>query len=179
MILNKPNSLLNFFLAASLITVLAGCSGNGGSPGVLVFTKAQGWKHSSIPHGIAAIQKLGAENNFFVDTTKDASIFNDDDLKKYHAIIFLNTTGNILNAEQQAAFERYIQAGGGFVGIHSAAATEYEWPWYGKLMGAFFSSHPINPGTRAGIIDVTNKNHPSTAALPDHWDRQEEWYSYK
>ena len=80
------------------------------------------------------------EHNFFVDTTKDASIFNDDDLKKYHAIIFLNSTGNILNAEQQAAFERYIQAGGGFVGIHSAAATEYEWPWYGKLMGAFFSS---------------------------------------
>ena len=179
MILKKTNGILNFFLVASLITVLAGCSGSGGPPGVLVFSKAQGWKHSSIPHGIAAIQKLGVENNFFVDTTKDASIFNDDDLKKYHAIIFLNTTGNILNAEQQAAFERYIQAGGGFVGIHSAAATEYEWPWYGKLMGAFFSSHPINPGTRAGIIDVTNKNHPSTVALPDRWERQEEWYSYR
>ncbi|HET6540678.1 MAG TPA: ThuA domain-containing protein [Chryseolinea sp.] len=178
MILNKPCRLLNFFLISTL-TVLGGCSGSGGSPGVLVFTKAQGWKHSSIPYGIAAIQKLGVENNFFVDTTKDASIFNDDDLKKYHAIIFLNTTGNILNAEQQAAFERYVQAGGGFVGIHSAAATEYEWPWYGKLMGAFFSSHPINPGTRAGVIDVTSKNHPSTAALPDHWERQEEWYSYK
>ncbi len=178
MIREKTNRLLNFLLVSSLIIALTACSGRN-APGVLVFTKAKGWKHTSIPHGIAAIQKLGKQNNFFVDTTKDASAFNDDDLKKYHAIIFLNTTGNILNAEQQAAFERYIQAGGGFVGIHSAAATEYEWPWYNKLIGAFFSSHPINPGTRKGVIDVSNKDHPATAALPDHWEREEEWYSYR
>ena len=179
MIRKKTNGLLNFLLVSSLVIALTGCSGGGNSPGVLVFTKVKGWKHASIPHGIAAIQKLGEENKFFVDTTKDASVFNDDNLKKYHAVIFLNTTGNILNAEQQAAFERYIQAGGGFVGIHSAAATEYEWPWYNKLIGAFFSSHPINPGTRKGVIDVSNKNHPATAALPDHWERQEEWYNYR
>src|SRR5688572_11809985 len=123
MIRKKTNGLLNFLLASSLLVALAGCSGEGNSPGVLVFTKVKGWKHTSIPHGIAGIQKLGEENRFFVDTTKDASVFSDDNLKKYHAVIFLNTTGNILNADQQAAFERYIQAGGGFVGIHSAAAT--------------------------------------------------------
>ncbi|HEX6227434.1 MAG TPA: ThuA domain-containing protein [Chryseolinea sp.] len=176
MIRQKSCGLLKIILFL-IIIALAGCSDN--SPRVLVFTKAAGWKHSSIPFGIAAIQKLGAENDFFVDTTKDASIFKDDNLKKYHAVIFLNTTGNILNAEQQAAFERYIQAGGGFVGIHSAAATEYEWPWYNKLMGAFFSSHPIHPGTRKGVIDVTNRDHPSTAKLPEHWEREEEWYNYR
>ncbi|HZB11764.1 MAG TPA: ThuA domain-containing protein [Chryseolinea sp.] len=176
---HKSLGLLNFIIVAAVILIVGGCSDNGSSPGVLVFTKAKGWKHTSIPSGIEAIQKLGAENNFFVDTTKDASVFNDNNLKKYHAVIFLNTTGNILNAEQQAAFERYIQAGGGFVGIHSAAATEYEWPWYNKLMGAFFSSHPMNPGTRKGVIDVTNKEHPSTAGLPDHWAREEEWYNFQ
>ncbi len=180
MIFKKFPSLLHLILLLIFSMSLGSCSESGNtSPGVLVFTKTKGWKHTSIPAGIAAIQKLGEENNFFVDTTKDATVFNDKDLKKYHAVIFLNTMGNILNAEQQAAFERYIQSGGGYVGIHSAAATEYEWPWYNKLMGAHFSSHPMNPGVRKGVIDVTDKNHPSTTALPDRWEREEEWYSYK
>jgi cytochrome c len=159
-----------------LTIALSACSD---SPGVLVFTKTNGWKHTSISYGIEAIQKMGRENGFFVDSTRDATVFNDRSLKKYHAVIFLNTTGNVLNAEQQAAFERYIQAGGGFVGIHSAAATEYEWPWYNKLMGAHFSSHPMHPGTRKGVIDVTNKTHPSTVVLPERWERNEEWYNYR
>jgi cytochrome c len=180
MLCKKTSILFRLLILLSFAASINACSDLGNTPpGVLVFTKTKGWKHSSIPFGIAALQKLGKENHFFVDTTKDASFFNDKDLKKYHAVIFLNTAGNILNAEQQAAFERYIQAGGGFVGIHSAAATEYEWPWYNKLMGAHFSSHPINPGVRKGIIDVSDKNHPATAELPDRWEREEEWYNYK
>lgn len=180
MLCKKTSILFRLLLLLCFAVSINACSDLGNTPpGVLVFTKTKGWKHSSIPFGIAALQKLGKENHFFVDTTKDASFFNDKDLKKYHAVIFLNTTGNILNAEQQAAFERYIQAGGGFVGIHSAAATEYEWPWYNKLMGAHFSSHPINPGVRRGVIDVIDKNHPATAELPVRWEREEEWYNYK
>ncbi|MCK8492250.1 ThuA domain-containing protein [Spirosoma sp. RP8] len=150
------------------------------TPGrVLVFSKTKGWKHTSIPFGIAAIQKLGRENNFLVDTTKNANYFNDDSLKKYQAVVFLSTTGNILNQTQQAAFERYIQAGGGYMGIHAAADTEYDWPWYNKLVGGYFASHPSNSNVRKATVDVTDKNHPSTAHLPDHWERTDEWYNYR
>ncbi|MCY7352209.1 MAG: ThuA domain-containing protein, partial [Cytophagaceae bacterium] len=148
-------------------------------PRVLVFSKTKGWVHSSIPFGIAAIQKLGKANSFNVDTTKNAAYFTDDSLRNYQAVIFNCTTGNVLNPEQQAAFERYIQAGGGYVGIHSAADTEYEWPWYAKLMGAHFSSHPSQSNVRKATVDVTDKNHISTSHLPDHWERTDEWYNYR
>ena len=125
-------------LAGLLITLfIAGCSNKReGMPRVLVFSKTMGFKHASIPSGLAAIQKLGEENNFQVDTTKNAALFTDENLKGYSAIIFLSTTGNVLDHRQEAAFERYIQAGGGFVGIHAATDTEYDWNWYGRLVGA-------------------------------------------
>jgi cytochrome c len=148
-------------------------------PRVLVFSRTKGFVHSSIPFGIAAIQKLGKANGFDVDTTKNAAYFVDDSLKKYAAVIFNCTTGNVLDPEQQAAFERYIQAGGGYVGIHSAADTEYEWPWYNKLMGAYFASHPNNPNVRKATVDVLDKTHPSTRHLPDRWERTDEWYNYR
>jgi cytochrome c len=143
---------------------------------ILVFSKTAGFKHASIPYGIAAIQKLGQENNFRVDTTKNAAYFTDDSLKNYHAVVFLSTTQDVLDARQQVAFERYIQAGGGFAGIHAAADTEYDWPWYNKLVGAQFLSHPHN---QTATILVSDKSHPATAALPDKWTRLDEWYNYK
>jgi len=146
---------------------------------VLVFFKTKGWHHTSIPFGIAAIQKIGSSNGYGVDTTTNAALFTDDNLKQYQAIIFLSTTGDVLNAEQQAAFERYIQAGGGFVGVHAAADTEYDWPWYGKLVGAYFDSHPNNPNVRDATIDVVDKTHPATAGLPERWHRRDEWYNYR
>ena len=149
------------------------------APRILVFSKTMGWKHTSIPNGIAAIQKLGQENSFRVDTTKNAAYFNQDSLKNYQAVVFLSTTLNVLNAQQQVAFERYIQAGGGFVGIHAAADTEYDWPWYNKLVGAYFASHPNNPNVRKATIDVLDNTHAATAGLPARWERNDEWYNYK
>lgn len=146
---------------------------------LLVFTKTKGWHHTSIPHGIRSILKIGKEKNYIVDTTIKSDDFNDENLKKYDAVVFLSTTGNVLDAEQQAAFERYIQSGGGFVGIHSAADTEYDWSWYGNLVGAYFESHPNNPNVRQAAIVVTDKNHPSSSMLPDKWERKDEWYNYK
>ncbi len=146
---------------------------------VLVFSKTKGWYHESIPTGIAAIQKLGAENDFLVDTTKNAAYFNDDSLKNYGAVIFLSTTLDVLDAGQEAAFERYIQAGGGFVGIHAAADTEYDWPWYNGLVGAYFLSHPNDPNVRKATIDVVDTTHQSTRGLPSRWERTDEWYNYK
>jgi cytochrome c len=146
---------------------------------VLIFSKTKGYYHESIPAGIAAIQKLGSENGFQVDTTKDASKFAPDNLKKYKAIIFLSTTQDVLNDEQQSAMEKYIKGGGGFVGIHAAADTEYEWPWYNKLVGAYFKSHPNNPNVRKAVVNVINKDHIATKGLPDKWERSDEWYNYK
>lgn len=167
-----------------LITLLAvvafySCSNKrSGDPKVLVFTKTAGFVHQSIPAGIAAIQKLGAENGFLVDTTTNAEWFNDDSLKQYSAIIFLSTTGNILDHYQEAAFERYIQAGGGFVGIHSATDTEYDWGWYNKLVGAYFLNHP--PGTSEANFVIKDKNFPATAFFTDTiWQRTDELYNYK
>jgi cytochrome c len=147
-------------------------------PRVLVFSKTLGWRHTCIPYAIAAIQKIGAENGFDVDTTTNAAMFKDEQLKKYSAVIFNSTSGNVLDNIQQTAFERYIQAGGGFAGIHGAAITEYDWPWYGQLVGAFFAQHPNNPNVRMGAIDIVDKQHPATENLPDRWERADEWYNY-
>lgn len=143
---------------------------------VLVFAKTKGFRHQSIPAGKRALMKLGAENRFRVDTTEDASAFTPANLKKYKTVVFLSTTGDVLNAEQQAAFEEYIHNGGGYFGIHAAADTEYDWPWYNKLVGAYFLHHPKQQNVD---IDVWNKVHPATSFLPNRWRRFDELYSYK
>ncbi len=132
---------------------------------MLVFSKTAGYRHESIPAGIEMIKQLGLENGFWVDNTEDASVFDENTLKKYSAVVFLNTSGNILNHYQQADFERFIQAGGGFAGIHAAADTEYDWEWYGKLVGAYFQSHPA--GTPIATVSILDKNHSASQALPD------------
>ena len=149
------------------------------APRVLVFSKTSGYYHESIPDGVAAIQKLGTEHSFHVDTTKDAAKFTVGHLKQYRAIIFLSTTLDVLNDEQQAAMETYIRGGGGYAGIHAAADTEYEWPWYNKLVGAYFKSHPNKPNVRQATIQVIDKSHPATQDLPDKWERNDEWSNYK
>jgi cytochrome c len=146
---------------------------------VLVFSKTAGFRHSSIGVGIAAVKKLGQENGFSVDATEDAGAFTSKNLARYRAVVWLNTTGDVLDAAQQDVFERYIQAGGGYVGIHSATDTEYNWPWYGRLAGAWFNGHPNNPNVRKGTFRVLDKNHPSTEGLPDRWDREDEFYNFK
>jgi type 1 glutamine amidotransferase len=143
---------------------------------VLVFSKTGGYRHDSIDEGGAAIAALGAAHQFQVDVTEDAGAFTDTQLASYQVVIFLNTTGEILDDTQQAAFERFIRADGGFVGVHSATDTEYDWPWYHELVGAYFKSHPaIQPAA----IDVIDRQHPSTRGLPDRWERTDEWYNFR
>ena len=175
---NTLRSFIRYWLFVALCGMPGACTQND-APRVLVFSKTKGWKHSSIPAGIQAIFKLGRENGFLVDTTTNASFFDDFNLKQYRAVIFNNTTRNVLNPDHQAAFERFIQAGGGFVGIHAAADTEYEWPWYDKLVGAHLSSHPLNPNIRKATVRVTDHAHAATAGLPADWERTDEWYSYR
>lgn len=174
--MRKLNLLHSCFSVLIVYTVVVFSSCTDETPRILVFSKTAGFYHESIPAGIEALQKLGAENGFKVDTTKDASWFTDSRLKKYKVVVFLSTTQNVLSADQQVAFERYIQAGGGFVGIHAAADTEYEWPWYNRLVGAYFLSHPTIQSATINVMDTT---HISTRGLPRQWTRTDEWYNYK
>lgn len=148
-------------------------------PRVLVFSKTAGYRHSSIPNGVAAIRTLGRDNGFAVDTTEDAGAFTQKNLARYSAVVFLNTTGDVLNAAQQDVFERFIQAGGGYVGVHAATDTEYDWPWYGRLAGAYFNGHPNNPNVRQGSYRVLDTTHGSTQGLPARFDREDEFYNFK
>ena len=150
------------------------------TPRILVFSKTTVFRHTSIDPGKIALLKMGQAQGFAVDTTEDASKFNETNLKRYAAVVFLCTTGDVLDALQQNAFERFIQAGGGYVGIHSATDTEYDWPWYGKLAGGYFTSHPSTPSNvQKGIFHIEDKNHPSTNFLPDPWERTDEFYDFR
>ncbi|MEJ7770197.1 MAG: ThuA domain-containing protein [Chitinophagaceae bacterium] len=145
---------------------------------VLVFSKTVKFRHTDgIRAGKLALMRLGKENYFDVDTTENADVFTPENLKKYSAIVFLNTTGDILNDQQQGVFEQYIRSGKGFVGIHSATDTEYDWPWYGKLVGAYFGSHP--PGQQAAAFVVVDANNISTRGLPPVWKKKDELYNFK
>ncbi|MCG2613213.1 ThuA domain-containing protein [Terrimonas sp. NA20] len=173
----KWSVYLSFLLALSGITLFISWKNKkGGKPRILVFTKTAGFYHTSIPAGRLAIVKLGEENGFDVDTSSSSTIITKKNLKKYAAVVFLSTTGNVFDTVQQADFEQYIKGGGGFVGIHAASDTEYDWPWFGKLVGGYFLSHPkIQDAT----LQVTDTSHLSTAHLPGVWNRKDEWYNFK
>ncbi|WP_327672461.1 MULTISPECIES: ThuA domain-containing protein [unclassified Streptomyces] len=143
---------------------------------VLVFSKTAGFRHDSIPEGIAALKELGAADRLAVDTTEDATAFTPANLARYKAVVFLSTTGDVLDATQQKAFEGYVAKGGGYLGVHAAADTEYDWSYYGGLVGAWFQGHPaIQPAT----VRVEDHHHPATRGLPDAWQRTDEWYNYR
>ncbi|MCU0491987.1 MAG: ThuA domain-containing protein [Chloroflexaceae bacterium] len=143
---------------------------------VLVFSKTAGFRHGSIEAGLAAIRQLASQHNFSVDATEDSTAFSDANLAQYQAVVFLQTTGDLLDENQQNALQRYIRAGGGFVGIHAAADAEYDWPWYGELVGAYFKSHPA---IQQATLVVENRTHPSTRHLPERWTRTDEWYNFR
>ena len=143
---------------------------------VLVFSKTAGFRHGSIGPGITAIQQLGAANNFAVETTEDAAQFTDANLARFKAVVWLSTTGDVLNAAQQTAFERYVRAGGAYIGVHAASDTEYDWPWYGGLVGAYFASHPA---PQTATVKVADRVHASTTGLPQRWVRNDEWYNFR
>ncbi|RNI31076.1 ThuA domain-containing protein [Rufibacter latericius] len=159
-----------------LLTLLASCGKRDGDPRILVFSKTSGYHHSAIDEGNKAIVELGNKNGFAVDTTTNSGYIQEDSLKKYAAVVFLNTTGDVLNHYQEADFERYIQAGGGFVGVHSATDTEYDWGWYGRLVGAYFNGHPDQ---QEAVVRVTDEQNEATEHLPKEWKRKDEWYNFK
>jgi type 1 glutamine amidotransferase len=145
-------------------------------PKVLIFCKTNGYHHASITPGIAAIQKLGADNGFLVDTTADSSWFRSKILGRYAALIFLSPTGKVFGPKEEKALQDYIHHGGGFVGVHAATDCEYNWQWYGDLVGGYFKSHPKQQMAKFIIVDKTN---PATQGLPDPWEHFDELYNFK
>ena len=148
----------------------------GNTDQVLVFTATNGYRHKSIEKGVATLKELGKENGFQVLQTEDSLQFNSENLKKFKLVVFLSTTQDVLGAEQESAFKSYINGGGSYMGIHAAADTEYEWPWYGKLVGAYFKSHPKQQKAKVEVIDRT---HAATSHLDASWMHFDEWYNYK
>lgn len=142
---------------------------------VLVFTKTDGFHHESILEGVKAMRGLAERHHFAMDWHEDSSVFNDERLQQYQAIIFLNTTGNILNDDQKRAMERFIRAGKGFVGIHSASDTEYDWDWYTKMVGRTFVIHPV---IQTAEMEVLDRKFPGLERMPDRFLWTDEWYEF-
>ena len=173
-------------LTAGLIALLIACTIRGqvrpanSDFSLLVFSRTLLYRHASITNGIAAIKKLGAENDFKVDATEDSAQFTPTNLAKYKVIVFLSTSGDVLNEEQQSAFQNWLRGGGGFVGIHAAVAgkvaTEGSWPWYTELFCTEFHNHPA---IAEATVHVEDQRNPSTAHLPRHWVRTDEWYNFE
>jgi type 1 glutamine amidotransferase len=175
--MNKIKSPFFIFLLVATSIVMSSHTVPKKQKKILVFSKTAGFRHtSSIVAGKKYILELGVKNKFGVDTTEKADAFTPENLKQYSAVVFLCTTGNVLNDEQQKAFEEYIRSGGGFMGIHSASDTEYDWPWYGELCGAYFKNHPR---IQEAVFNVVDQNHPATAHLPSVWKRMDELYNFK
>jgi cytochrome c len=176
-------------LAAVLVAVaLAACSEPAPSPpaaptpstapelGVLVFHRTAGFAHDSIPAGIEALTELGEEHGFAVTATDDQGVFADSLRAGIDVIVFLNTTGDVLDDSGQTVMEAFVAGGGGFVGVHAAADTEYDWEWYGGLVGAYFARHP---DPQPATVAVVAPGHPVTRGLPARFERVEEWYDFQ
>jgi len=143
---------------------------------ILVITETKGFVHKSIDAGLDLIKLLGDSNKFNVYSSSTSDIITVENLENISSIIFLNTTGDILDLAQQQVMEQFIRSGKGFVGIHSATDTEYDWEWYGGLVGAYFKNHPI--GTAKAKINTINSKHISTKHLKKDWEIRDEWYNF-
>lgn len=141
-----------------------------------MFSRTTGFRHTSIEPGITAVRELGAQRGFDVEATEDPGAFTSTNLARFGAVLFLSTTGDVLGPAQEAAFEGYVRGGRGFVGVHSATDTEYDWPFYEQLVGARFKQHPA---VQQASIVVRDTSHPSTRSLPAQWVRTDEWYDFR
>ena len=129
---------------------------------VLVFTKTEGYRHKSIEKGVQTLWELGRQNGFIALQTESGEDFTVQNLNNYKLVVFLNTTMDVLDNSKQRAFENFLKGGCAFLGVHAAADTEYDWPWYGKLVGGYFDSHPSDPNVRKATINVVDKSHSAT-----------------
>lgn len=157
---------------ASLPTTTQAATTTQDQAAVLVYTATAGFRHDSIPAGVTLVEELGQASGFEVTASEDPSVF--AELADYDTVVFLNTTGDILDPAAQQAMEEFMARGGGFVGIHSATDTEYDWPWYGGLVGTYFADHPQ---VQEAALDVVS-DHPVVAGITPRFTLTDEWYNF-
>lgn len=143
-------------------------------PRILVYTRTLGWRHDSIPQAVDALRELAGEAGFDIVHGEDPALFDDATLAGFRAVVFANTTGDVLDPPQRAAFDRFVRGGGGFIGVHSAADTGHDWPWYGELVGAWFDSHP--PGLQTSTVRFETGRNPQGMR---QWRVTDELYNYR
>jgi type 1 glutamine amidotransferase len=163
-------------MPAGPATSAAGPVGEGAPARALVFTRTLGFRHASIPVAVAELRRLGPGAGLEVDHTEDPARFTAAGLRRYRVVVFLHTTGDVLDQAGEAALRGFVEGGGGWVGVHAAADTEYDWPWYETLAGARFARHPA---VQRATVRVVDREHPATAPLPATWIRTDEWYDFR
>jgi uncharacterized protein len=175
---NKLFILITLFFIVSNINAQVKKTFNWKNEQVLVYTKnGKGYVHDNIPFAVACIQKLGKEHGFKVDVADTALVFTRENLKKYKMLIFTSTNNDVFeNDEQRLVFRHYIEAGGGFVGIHSVVGTERNWTWFKQLLGGTFSWHAHFQKYKVAVIDA---KHPSVQGIPKEWEIEDECYFEK
>lgn len=167
---------------ALLGCLVASCSSPAPLPAdplrVLLFSRTEGFRHGSIAAGAAMIGALGAEEGWVIDHTEETGAFEPATLALYDVAVWLSTTGDVLDAPEQAAFEAWLEAGGGYVGIHAAADCEYAWPWYGELLGggAWFDSHPA---IQTATLLLEDPGHPAAGPFAASVSFTDEWYNFQ
>ena len=173
------------FLTVALLCELAACTDIVPTPcdyqaidpalRMLVFTRTQGYRHEAITEGTAALCDLAATRDWAIALTEDPATFSAEGLADYDLTVWLLTYGDVLSETQEQAFEAFVAGGGGYVGIHSGTATEYDWPWYGEFVGAYFDEHPAIQTATMTVVDPT---HPATEHLAGTWQWEDEWYNF-
>ncbi|KAA0237432.1 MAG: ThuA domain-containing protein [Armatimonadetes bacterium] len=169
-------SILTSLLATCLVLANPTTEAGNGKLNVLVFSKTASFRHDSIPEGQEMFRRMASAEGFNVSFTELSARFTDEALAQVDVLVFLLTTGDVLNDAQQGAMERFVRRGGGYLGIHAASDTEYDWPWYGKLVGAYFLSHPA---IQKATLHIEQPDHPTVSHLPKTWVRTDEWYDFR
>jgi type 1 glutamine amidotransferase len=178
----QKNLISSPFLVIGFFLMLGACKRSNpdpnqkAMPNVLIFSRTKAFRHECIEPGTIALESYFKTHGIHSMHSEDSSMISDEKLQPFDAIIFFQTTGNILDSFQQIALQKFIKSGKGFVGIHSASDTEYDWPWYVNMVGAPFADHP---DIQSGTLQKVDTSHIACKHLPDRWTRTDEWYNFK
>ena len=148
---------------------------------ILIFSKTNGFRDdAAIKAATLALIDICKRRGWSSVVTDNAAVFNVEQLRRFKAIVWNNTSGDVLTADQRAAFKAYMEKGGGFVGIHGAGGDpKYRWRWYvDTLIGAQFIGHPMGPQLQQATLHIEDATNPATRELGDTWVRTDEWYAF-
>ncbi len=155
---------------------------NLGQPAILLFTKTNGYRHGEgIEAGSAFFKELAESRGWSIYATENGAVFNEQDLSRFAAVVYLNVSGDVFNSAQRDSFKQWLLSGGGWLGIHAAGDGSHAlWPWYvDTLIGAKYTAHPMNPQFQEATVNVESASHPVMHDLPAQYSHKEEWYSWE